>query len=346
MRRTVQGDKHKIRGQQLSWAGECPWTKSLCFGSEEGRLIIPPIVDHPVVSDAVNGVDFVGDHVGVTSRSDVFVGYRNIAKGRIDACIHSFKGGAHGIVASSQNAFLAPIGVDGLLMLNIEAGREITVLIAKPRATPLNFYRLARLGTRPVGEVFACASRGTGLLAMVFANGGLGGPLIGHHFSGHDIVDVCCLNDPEFPFAVACLSRNREIFFLRDVMENQTPTALKLDQLEGTAYTLLSAKGHMFLLTDKEFIVLPDLARRFLRDETHVEEIQIRTMPTEATEVFLHNGESVLLLEDSIAVEYEVAELLGGVASTNTITRNAPSASFDAGWDGLVNLEMVLSPVS
>ena len=356
MSRAIKGVKHGIVGQHISWAGECPWTKNLCFGCEDGKLIIPPAEFEPqdentaklhVAGDAINGIAFLGDAVGITSRSGVLIGYRKDAKGScLDAYKHTFKGGAHGIVGSRQNAFLAPIGIDGLLMVNLLAGRGISNWIVRNHEMRLNFYRLVRLGEGPGGEVFACASRRDGLLAASFADGTLAGPLIGHHFDGHDIVDVCPLYDRQFPLAAVCVSRNQGIFFVRNILENQAPVALGYDELKGTAYSLLSAQGHVFVLTDEEFIVLPNLANRFLRDEELASNVEITTMPTDASEIFLRNGESVLLLEDSIVIEYEISELLKHMANTDAITSRAPYLPLDAGWDGIKELEMVPSFVA
>ena len=30
-----------IPGEEITWAGECPWTGMLCFGTESGRLVFP-----------------------------------------------------------------------------------------------------------------------------------------------------------------------------------------------------------------------------------------------------------------------------------------------------------------
>jgi hypothetical protein len=353
---TVKGKNHAILGQHISWAGECPWTKGLCFGCEDGKLLILPadmgrreesIAEQKVASEAINGIAFVGDNVGITSRNEVIIGYRKDVKNlSLGAYEHTFRGGAHGIVGSSQDAFLAPIGVDGLLMVNLLAGHRISISIARNHEVPLNFYRLVRLGDGPAGEVFACAARTDGLLAASFADGTLAGPLIGHHFNGHDIVDVCPLNDPQFPLAAICLSRNRGLFFVQSVLENHAPVALSYRELKGTAYSLLSAQGHVFVLTDEEFSVLPGLATRFLRNEELVNEIQLTTMPTDASEIFLRNGESVLRLEDSIVVEIEISELLKDGANTDATVSRARYLPLDPGWGGIEELKLIPTPAA
>src|SRR5262249_7623578 len=133
---------------------------------------------------------------------------------------------------------------------------------------PLYFYKLVRLGSGPDGEVFAAAARRDGLVAVTLAGGALSAPMIHHRFEGHDIVDVCPLNEPRYPFAAASVSRDRTIFLIRDVLGSEAPAALNYAGLEGTAYTLLSAQGHLLLLTERNLFTLPQLAARYLRGES------------------------------------------------------------------------------
>src|SRR5262249_2255735 len=150
-------------------------------------------------------------------------------------------------------------------------------------------------------EAFAAAGRRDGLMAIDFTHGSPSGRMSHHRFAGHDIVDVCPLNDPRFPHAVACVSRDRVIFFIRNVLEEQSPSTVNLASLRGTAYTLLSAQGHLFLLTDRELVVMPELAAQFLRGEALGPELAISTIRVDAADAFLLRDEFILLIEgDSI----------------------------------------------
>ena len=326
----VKKNFYKMQGQSVSWVGECPWTDTLCFGGEDGKLLIsdgspeigkePKTSSCPIATDAINAVAFADNLFSVSSRNEVVVGRRQAQKDDygLDFFPHEFRGGAHGVVASQTGAFLAPIGDQGLLLLKHNNGK-LDAQTASRRDFPFNFYKLIRLGTGPQGEeVFVSAGRGDGLLAFGFSKEAVSVSGIHHSFEGHDIVDVCPLNDPHYPFAVACLSRSRAVFLIRDVLEDQTPFALNLGDIQGTPYTLLSAQGHLFLLTDREFVTLPNVAWRFLRGESLAGPLKIACVPVNVSEAFLRRDQAILLIEeDSSVAQLEIEDLIEATASTH-----------------------------
>ncbi len=148
--------------------------------------------------------------------------------------------------------------------------------------------------------------------------------MIQHQFRGQDIVDVCSLNDPRYPLAAACVSRERTIFLIRDVLGTEPPIPLNYGGLDGTAYTLLSAQGHLLLLTDEELIAFPDLATRFLRGDALDRPVAIVGSPVNAAEAFLLGDHSVLLIEeDSTVAEVRIADLVGSLTGRHGL--NGPS---------------------
>ena len=169
---------HKAPGE-VSWVGECPWTNTLCFGGEDGQLLIespglselakrkPDAIEMgkrktrsiQLATDAINEIAFVGDLIAVSSRNEVVVGrLRTQGGGSLDRYEHEFIGGAHGVVASHGGAFLAPIADQGLLMLKIDDG-GVNAQVGTPSEIPFNFYKLIRLGNDLGGEAFAAAGR-------------------------------------------------------------------------------------------------------------------------------------------------------------------------------------------
>jgi hypothetical protein len=318
---------YKIQGQSISWVGECPWTDTLCFGGEDGKLIISRgCPDNgkkantnffPLATDAINAVAFADNLFALSSRNEVVVGRRQAPKDGdgLDVFRHEFRGGAHGVVASQTGAFLAPIGDQGLLILKHDHGKA-DAQTASHRDFPFNFYKLIRLGTGPQGEeVFASASRGDGLLAFCFSEEPVSVSGTRRGFQAYDIVDVCPLNDPHHPLAVACVSRSRAIFLIRNVLEDQTPFALTFGGIQGTPYTLLSAQGHLFLLTDRELVTLPNVASRFLRDEFLAGPLEIACVPVNVSEAFLRQDQAILLIEeDSSVAQLEIEDLIEATA--------------------------------
>jgi hypothetical protein len=315
---------------EVSWVGECPWTNSLGFGTEDGQLLVgspgatelgggkmvsmvfAPTMSLRLATDAINDVAFVGDSFAASSRNEVVLGMRRgPGLAHWDRYDHQFIGGAHGVVASRSGAFLAPIADQGLLILKI-ANNQVDARIGSPPGALFNFYRVVRLGSGPDNEAFAAAGRRDGLMALDFAHGSPSGQTIHHRFEGHDIVDVCPLNDPRFPHAAAFVSRDRVIFFIRNVLDEQSPSTVNLASLRGTAYTLLSAQGHLFLLTDRELVVMPDLAGQFLGGEALGPELAISIIRVDASEAFLLRDESVLLIEgESIVSRIDISEMVG-----------------------------------
>lgn len=342
----VKGHYHKIAGLAVSWVGECPWMRSLCFGGEDGSLVFlpgdeasgkkKPLSIRPA-TDTINAVAFSGEFIAISSRNEVLVGKRASRDDpRPNFLPHSFIGGGHGVEASNTGAFLAPIGDQGLLILAHDDG-QMNAHIAWHQDVPFNFYRLVRLGEGHAGEVFAAAARRDGLAAVNFADGTLTAPMIQHRFNGHDIVDVCSLNDPRFPLAAACVSRECAIFLMRDVLGTEAPVTLNYGGLEGTAYTLLSAQGHLLLLTDQELIVFPEVAARFLQGDSLDRPLAIVSSPVNAAEAFLLGNQSVLLIEeDSTVAEIQVVDLVGRLADETAEIKSAGNGQ--AGQEGSIEV--------
>jgi hypothetical protein len=320
---------YKIQGQSISWVGECPWTDTLCFGGEDGKLIIsrgcPEIGKKtntnffPLATDAINAVAFADNLFAVTSRNEVVIGRRKAQQdgGGLEVFCSAFqRGGAHGVVASQTGVFLAPIGDQGFWILNHQ-NDQLDVQMASLQDFPFNFYKLTRLGTAPQAEeVFGSAGRCDGLLAFRYSKEAASVSGTHHRFEAHDIVDVCSLNDPHYPLAVACVSRSRAVFLIRNVLEDQTPFALNFGGIQGTPYTLLSAQGHLFLLTDRELVTLPNVASRFLRDGFLAGPLEIACIPVNVSEAFLRQDQAILLIEeDSSVAQLEIEDLIEATTS-------------------------------
>ncbi|MHB1559134.1 MAG: hypothetical protein ACYC61_16905 [Isosphaeraceae bacterium] len=312
-----------------SWVGECPWTHTRCFGAEDGRFILEssgsqglgegnvvsvvftPTVSYTIASDTINAIAFSGDLFAASSRNEVVVGRRTgPGVAGLVGYSHPFVGGAHGVLASRPGVFLAPIADQGLLILEV-AGENVGARISSPPEAPFNFYRLARLGNAGNNDAFVAAGRRDGLLALELDDESYPRSAIHHRFEGHDIVDVCSLSNPSFPFAAACVSRDCVLFLSRNVLEKETPLAVSLGDLRDTAYTLLSAGGHLFLLTDRRLIDIPRLASRFLDGERPGPELEIGIVRVDAAEAFLLRDQAILLLEETSVSEFRIAELVG-----------------------------------
>ncbi|WP_165075247.1 hypothetical protein [Paludisphaera rhizosphaerae] len=324
MNRIIEGHGHRFLGERISWCGRYAWTETPCFGAEDGKLIIlphGPSLGLPclegITIEPINGVAFSGADVAISSRSEVVVGYRKGSNpfdlGRYPT---QYPGGAHGIVASDHGGFVAPIGPDGVLILSPAETRSIRGAIIQDAQALFNCCKIARLGGGTAGEVFACAARRDGLLALVEPRSGP--RLVVHRFEGRDVVDVCSPGIAEFPYAAIGVGRDLSLFFIADVLSDEPPVALAFGDLEGTAYSVLSSGGHVFLLTDREFITLPGLADRFLRrrDQMH-EDVIVSTTRCDVVEAFAVGGD-IFLIEGETVAEYPVAALADVSPSAKT----------------------------
>jgi hypothetical protein len=318
--RVIEGFSHQFPGEEVSWAGRCPWTGELCFGTEDGHLFflpaggdVPPdsLPGLEVLADPINGVAFAGDLVGISSRAEVVIGRRR-SDGGLDWHKPFVSGGAHGIAPMSSGGFIAPLGIDGLLFMSLEKGK-LDVKVGKIEGESPNFYRLTPLGCGEDGEVFACAARNSRLLAITVKDGLVKTPITGHQFAGIDLVDVCSLKSPSAPLAAAALNLDGSLLLTKNILENQEPLALSFDDLDGTAYSVLSAQGHIFVLTSVELVVFPNLAADFLVGKPMDRELDVSVMPMRAIEAFLVDDEAVLTIEGDKAVSHKVADMVEGV---------------------------------
>jgi hypothetical protein len=277
--RQFDGELFKFPNHGVSWVGECPWTSGLCFGTEEGQLLIPMgedsgktlILDLVKSGEVINCVAFARGNLLAASTRDEVVFYRFPTESESLGLIPvgpTFDGGAHGIVATSAGGFVAPLDYNGLLLMDVRSDQTYTRRITKPSGGEHNFYKLAHLGMSERGEVFACALRKGGLLGMTLPP--YRGPeqAVAHLFQGLDGIDVCSLKDPSHPFSSACLGIDRTIVLTRNILENVPSLTLNFNVLEGTAYRLLTAKGHLFILTSESLVTLPNLISRFLAGES------------------------------------------------------------------------------
>jgi hypothetical protein len=330
----VSGHVNRLAGEEISWVGECPWTGGFCFGTYSGRLVMPLDQStalgfpYPIADEAINDVAFAGDLMGVSTRSEVIIFERDPASfdrgpafGRFARLGEPYGGGAHGIVATAAGGFVAPLGAGGLLLIDAGEGpdRRIKMRVGQIGQEALNVCKLARLGVvRARGEVVACAARRGGLVAITLDRGEVKPPIVGRLLNEFDLVDVASLQSPQWPLAVATLSSDGAMLLSRNVLEDNLHV-LRLNILSSRAYSLLSAQGHLFVLTRDAMVVLPDLAARFLASESLGDQITGLAIPIQAADAFLAFDEVVFDCEDgtpSIAIDQLIGNIQGFESST------------------------------
>jgi hypothetical protein len=307
----------RFPGEVASWAGECPWNGGFCFATESGRLLVPKldapdtIDQHDLLQNAepINCVAFADGLVGVTTRSEVALFEREARTGTILRVGEVFDGGAFGIVTTSAGGFIAPRGPYGLLFLDAAPRTDAELRVGTACRYTLNFSKLTRLGKHGGGDVFACAARGDGLLAMTLSPSADHVSALAHNYPELDAVDVCPLGRPDWPFAVAGLGADHTVLLSRNILEGP-PQALCFDDLEGTVYSILSAGGHLFILTGKSLIILPNLVARFLDDGLLERPREVWELPVEAVEAYSAYDRWILLELSDRVVSMGVNQLV------------------------------------
>src|SRR5260370_21165284 len=93
----------KFPNEEITWAGEDPWTGGFCVGTESGKILFPSASQHSadvrLAAEAVNGVAFWKESVGVSTRSQVHIYRSDHTRGGVQL-VARIRAGAFGIVAT------------------------------------------------------------------------------------------------------------------------------------------------------------------------------------------------------------------------------------------------------
>jgi len=307
-RSTVNIKVFRSPGPSFTWAGAVPGTKDLCFATEDGTLWMtkwggtsgPPLISVVDCGEAINGVAFAGDWVAVSTASEIVVTKFAQLKAPGPETF-TYDGGAHGIIPDGRGGFLAPLGPNGLLSIEMSHEGPCLMREIRPTGRDLYFYKLARLGlTDEAGELFLAAGRTDGLLAIQMGPGA--GQIVDYRGKSLrngldlDIVDACGLGDVKYPFAASCLGIDNSIHIGRD-FRRPDMTSLLCPEMRGTAYSILSVRGHLFILTSAGLYTFPNLSDQFLRGETIGGRIKVHFLPFDAVDCSAILGEYVLVVE-------------------------------------------------
>jgi len=216
-----------------------------------------------------------------STRNEILLRLDNSKQGAI------FPMGAHGVIAGHSGYFLAPLGREGLLFCRPKEGPEQTVTVSSGPTEDAYFYRLISLQASSGQEIVACATRRGGVAAMEFRGEDQKHTLSTITFDGLDVVDLCPLGLQAAPEAAAALGRDGTLVLFRDVLSDRGPLAVKFQSIKGTAYRLLSARGHLFLLTSEALYVISDLVDRFVNADAPSLVTPVLAVPMEAVDAGL-----------------------------------------------------------
>ncbi len=317
-----------FRGSQVTWAGEFParfrgmpaGTKLLCFGTDDGLIHVKDIeattigsLNGPQNLEAINGIAFALNMMAVSTTNEVVITRLPSKSGETESVVYDQ--GAHGVIATQRGGFMAPMGLKGIMQVEGLSERVFQRSMLKSSDNDLYFYRIIRVGSTGEGdEVFACAGRKDGLLTLSVNSAGIPGGIAMNKGQSSDstadidIVDVCPLPSPEYPFAVLGLGIDNTLHFTFDIRDENPPISLRLLEMRGTGYTVLAAQGHVFVLTSEEFYILPDLGTRFHDGELE-KRVTVFRNSVEAVDFSIAFGEYILLITEEGVVRLEISKI-------------------------------------
>jgi hypothetical protein len=271
-------------GTQVTWAGEFPWTHDLCFGTEDGSISVRNENGREIVftqitdsKEPISGIAFSGAAVAVSTCGEVLVRRFLVPINHAyqfptnHAYEHLYKIGTHGVISLGRRGFVAPLGPLGSMTIEPKPDGLFQRRVFSGRDVELYFYKLAHLGSTPTGEdIIACAARTDGIMALIIGRDGIPTGLAVRKCHGKqpngsvDAIDVCRLPSEIHPFAAVSLGIDNSLHFSLDLRREHIPTPVTFAEMQGTAYSVLSAHGHIFMLTSDAFYFVPGLAARFL----------------------------------------------------------------------------------
>ena len=318
-------------GSSITWAGASPLEHDLCFGTEEGQIWFADLgrVAGPLTSDsrvsgstmpgftiteeAVNGVAFTPDLMAVSTRSEITFARWTAGPPAQFHLNGEYAGGAHGVIATPGGVLAAPLGPDGLLLVEPTGAGAYSRRRLRAEGIEISFYRIAHLGVDRGGrDVYAAAGRDAGAMEVVIDAGGGPGEITASSDPRHplDVVDVCSLPSVSHPFASASLGIDNAIYLSRGIVGDRAPVCLRFADLRGTAYSIASAAGHLFLLTSEALYTFPDLVSGYLDGDRLHRRRGVSRISVDPIDMALVYGSHVLLTLDEGIAKFEIDQLV------------------------------------
>jgi hypothetical protein len=311
-------------GRKMTWAGPGLTEERFLFGSEDGYIyesgIQAPLSEsypYPAVdqSESVNGVAHTvyGSALYVAASTRAEIKIHRFEEGHPPTS-HHCDFGTHGIYPTAHKGFIAPLGPDGAVTIGPGPdGSFFRGELVSSGVKPY-FYKLASLGQYGGGgqEIFAVACRSDGLAAIELPRYDRPkliklGKIRSTKF---DFVGICSIGNQSSPRAVVALGRDRSMHFTRDLISDPHYTTLRFPASAGTAYKILSVRGHVLLLTARGLYVFANAAAGFLRGAQIGGWTTVRFLPVEAIDFNVAFEKWVLIVTPEQVIRVALRQLL------------------------------------
>lgn len=335
----------RIEGIEPSWAGPNPFVSGFCFGSEDGMVALTDengtVIGEPHLMspshEAINGVAGFDRFLAACTRQELTVWALPEPPGE-KATVATLQQGVHGIFASSTKQFVAPLGHAGLMIVKPSADRQSIFSVYPFDDGEIDIYQTQELPVAGPRHFFvaACRSKGVGLIeycsekeTLEFECG---------NFPGLDVIDVATAGNAEYPYAVVAAGIGGEVLLFRDIVNHEAPILLDYKKkFEGKTYRILTAHGHIFVLTSKAMHVLGGVANRLTQPTLDEREAPMMKISMEAVDANICSDRWLLTVMHDEVRRYDIRQIDAMIAEFaahgNGVGSPLPrSTRNDAGW--------------
>jgi hypothetical protein len=232
--------------------------------TDEAAVPVDKAKDGSISGEAINGIAASGMSLAVSSRREITLRTWTAANPE-RITVSGVPHGAHGIIVTPSGNFLAPLGRDGVMIIRPNSRPNDPVGVLTGDRDGLVFYRVIAIPRLEGRDLLVCATRqgGMGITEIQWGQDTYNMKLA--TFAGLDVVDVCAISGPPDTPAIAGIGREGTLLLVRDALNDEHPVTIKFSSVLGTAYRLLSARGHVFVLTSCGLYGLMNLGDRLVK---------------------------------------------------------------------------------
>jgi hypothetical protein len=280
--------------------------------NEAGDLLSEPLKLSPS-GEAINGIACSGFSLAVSTRREIML--RTWTAATPDRwAVAGVPHGARGITAVPSGCCVAPLGRSGVMILQPTAQPDQPVGVITSDKERMYFYRVIALPGRDGQDLLVCAMRqgGIGITEVLWGQATYN--LRVATFPGLDLVDVCAVGGPPEAPAVAGVGRDGSLFLVRDALRDKNPVTMRFDTVQGTAYRILSARGHIFVLTSRGLFGLMNLGAILVQGLPSGKFVTpVRVIPMEAVDANMVGDRWMLIVMADEVLKFDVSLIEGDI---------------------------------
>jgi hypothetical protein len=330
-----------LKDFEVSYAGP-GGAAGFCLGSEAGGVrfysdrwqYVNGMPNAIRSGEAVNGVAFLGHFFAASSRDEVWIWTLPRGGGKTVYGAH-FPVGAHGVIAATNGFFVAPLGLQGMMLCRPKEGEAQAVTISGGNP-PVYVYRVASQQTPDGQHLLITALRRQGVGLTDFADGEGNKTLHTKTFAGLDVVDVCTVGNQRSTASAVAMGRDGTLILFDDIRIADKPSTIKFKSVDGTAYRVLSAAGYLILLTSKALHIISGLLDGLGSGRLMQPETPIMTIPMEAVDVEVANDRWVLVTLPHGVVWMDLEQLKSGPKMDREQWVTKSTTTLSPTWQGAV----------